>query len=94
MSKNKIAHNANHPDYNEAEALEQLLKAIDEAADINDKLFDLSLDSSENITIIVGSKLIQLYLGGPQIQGLCKMVSSIADENGYEVDFNENTVKE
>lgn len=72
----------------EAEELNRLLKAIHTRAttDCNE-----GIDSSFEIHI--NNEVITLTLGGPQIEGLCKLINQIADENFYLVDYKNVEVK-
>lgn len=89
--------NVKRIDYSEAAALEQMLRAADETlAEMNDGYEktndDIYLDVQ--FTISVGGISTAFLLGGPQMQALCNFVQSIADENGYSVDFETMTVSE
>lgn len=86
-----------HPDYNEAQALQELMIAASEAiTEMNDKYEETDnydyMDGS--FTINVGGKSIAFLHGGPQHQALCIFIDSIAEENGYAVDYRNHTVIE
>lgn len=80
--------------YNESEALQQLLEAADSAIEKQNKAFEEDKEYLDEFTITVNGVQTAFYLGGPQLDGLCAFVGHIADENFYEVDFQNNTVKE
>ena len=85
------------PDYNEAQALDELLQVtsslLEEANDAMDN-DDYTLTDCAQFTITVGGKSLAFILGGVQYQALCNFISSIADENLYTVDFYQSTVTE
>lgn len=81
--------------YNEAVALESLLKAVTEALDED----TTAIDSNQNIPnefvyVKVKDKEIPIILGGTQYDAFVKFIQLIADENGYEVDVEALTVTE
>jgi hypothetical protein len=80
--------------YNEAEALQQLMQTINTA--LSDERFKQYEDDvmSDEILITIGGVQTAFYLGGPQVDGLMAFIDHIANENGYEVDFNNSTVVE
>lgn len=83
--------------YNEAEALQQLLRAVNSALDIQNQRFDSAKDCEfcdEQFTITVAGIQTAFVLGGPQVQALIEFVESIASENCYEVSLKEATVTE
>jgi len=87
--------NTLHRHYNEAFALETLLKAISDALEYDMAETDANNSKpGEQITINVAGKAIAFYIGGVQIDALYNFIQSIADENGYEVDYKNSTVLE
>lgn len=78
-------------DYREWCAVDQLLKAIDTAADDCAQRIETNGDF-EQFFITVGGQQIAFRLGGPQIDGLCQFIKWLADENMYDVDFKQNAV--
>lgn len=86
--------NIYNKNYSESAALQELLKAKKIAADAMFEAFDNDEDYDEQFTINIGGKSIAFMLGGTQMQALNEFVKSIADENFYEVDFEECTVEE
>lgn len=91
----KSTSNTQHPEYNEAAALQETLQAA------NDALKEVYVDSAKNdrylsaqITIVVGGQSNAFILGGPQYQALCDFATCLAEENGYEIDFNTGCVQE
>ena len=86
--------------YNEAEALQQLLQQTCKAADIQADANDRELADKEcndwtalEFTITVNGVQTAFALGGPQIDAIAAFVDHIANENLYDVDFKEATVK-
>lgn len=73
---------------NEAHELDRLLKAICKRAEE-----DCENDELSHFEIHIGKEVITLTFGGPQIEGLLKLIEHIADENFYLVDYNNNVVK-
>ena len=82
--------------YNEAEALQQLLAAVNNALDAQNKRFEQQPDDyiDEEFTITVNGIQTAFILGGPQSQALFEFIQHIADENFYAVDFNNAIVEE
>lgn len=82
--------------YKESEALQQLLRAVNDALDAENKRFerDAQYAGCEQFTITVGGVQTAFVLGGPQTQALCEFIQSIAAENFYAVDFDNDTVTE
>lgn len=81
--------------YNEAEALEQLLKAAASAVEKVSKAFDENRNSDADVdfTITIDGVQTAFICGGPQIEALYSFIKHVASENWYEVDFHERTVK-
>lgn len=85
------------PDYNEAQALNELLQTASEyLAEANTASEDDNYDYFDcaQFTITIGGVSTAYILGGPQYQALCLFISSIAEENSYAVDFEQGTVTE
>ena len=78
--------------YNEAEALQQLLVAVDIAADDFLERCQQHDDWTGQFTINIAGQSVAFHIGGPQIDALYDFVQHIADENFYSVDFENNTV--
>ena len=72
----------------EAKELERLLKAMHEQS-----LDDCAQGIDSSFEIHIGGEIVTLTLGGPQIEGLLKLIEHIADENFYLVDYNNMEVK-
>ena len=84
-----------HYNYSEAKALTALLRNITQAAaDANDHFDETGDWIDPDIYITVAGQQTAFYLGGPQMQAICKFVENIAEENGYDVDFASDTVTE
>lgn len=79
-------------DYNEANALQKLLQAMNDQLEVANEQFHINNNSSFSITI--GGVSIAFILGGPQVQALCEFITAVSDENGYTVDFLKSTVVE
>ena len=87
-----LHYSTNIDSYNEAEALQQLLKAASEAlADTCSALED-NKDLAFDFTITVNGVQTAFICGAPQIEALYRFVSYVATENMYIVDFNKMTV--
>jgi hypothetical protein len=89
-----ITSDVNHRDYDEADALQNLLLA---ATDALEEMFkqqerDINDFSPNQFSINIGGKSIAILLGAVQYQALCDFIDSIAAENGYTVDINNCTV--
>lgn len=80
--------------YNEAEALEQLLKNAHAALCADWERVDAFAEDAwqDFFTITINGVQTAFYLGGPQYEALIAFVNTIADENFYEVNLNEHTV--
>lgn len=80
--------------YNEAEALQQLLRAAHEAivAD-NDRIESNADYSLDQFTITIAGVQTAFHLGGPQLEALYRFVQHVATENFYTVDFDRLTVE-
>lgn len=72
----------------EAAELDRLLKALHTRA-----IADCNEGTDSSFEIHINNEVITLTLGGPQIEGLCKLINHIADENFYLVDYKNNEVK-
>ena len=95
MSKYIATSNTRHQNYKESAALQNLLEALSTALkDANDYFDETDEWLDTDITITVGGISTAFYLGGPQTQAICKFVESIAEENGYCVDFKNDIVTE
>jgi len=95
MNKYIATSNTQHQNYRESAALQTLLEALSAALEDSNNHFDETGDWLDpTITITVGGISTAFYLGGPQAQAICKFVESIAEENGYDVDFKNDTVTE
>ena len=79
-------------DYNEAEALQQLMRAADAACDDSVERMTQHKDFSGQFTININGQSIAFYLGGPQIDALFAFIEHIAAENFHEVNFFDRTV--
>lgn len=81
--------------YNEAEALDQLIKAAHSLMTKVADSFESADDSAENyeFTITVDGIQTAFYAGGPQIEALYSFIKHIADENFYYVDFDKMSVE-
>jgi len=72
----------------EANELDRLMKAVyNQAEDACEK------DELSSFEIHINKEVITLTLGGPQIEGLFRLIEQIADENFYLVDYNNHEVK-
>lgn len=81
--------------YRESAALQQLLEAIDSAAQADSNRSDEANEFiCSQFTITVGGVQTAFWLGGPQIDALCDFVRHIAAENFYTVDLINNIVSE
>ena len=82
--------------YKESEALQQLLTAANDALVRDNERFEQrAADAgSESFTITVNGVQTAFILGGPQFDAICNFIQTIADENGYAVDYNNGTVTE
>lgn len=87
----------NHPDYHEREALQRLLQAA------NDSLAEMidQYEATDNydymdgsFTICINGQSIAFLHGGVQHQALMTFIESIAQENGYGIDYERNLVTE
>jgi hypothetical protein len=80
--------------YNEAEALEQLLKnSLAALRASNDRIEADAEDAWQDyFTITINGIQTAFYLGGPQFEALIAFINQIADENFYEVNVDEETV--
>ena len=96
INHNIRASNLHLPGYTEANALQALLQAANNMLEFTQNCYDQYPDYVDNaqFSINIGGQSIALILGGPQFQGLCEMIKCIADDNGYEVDFETCTVLE
>lgn len=83
---------AQRHDYKEWRAVDQLLKAIDVAADDVCECLDNKLPFGDQFFITIAGQQIAFRLGGPQIEGLCQFIKQIAAENFYDVDFEQHVV--
>lgn len=83
-------------DYCEADALQVLLQAANNMLSYTNDMYALDPDYPDysQFTINIGGQSVALLLGGPQFQGLCEMIKCIAEDNGYDVDFETCTVSE
>lgn len=90
--------------YNEAEALQQLLRiATETLSDIDDNIVSMcdhgdtmestDLDVVDEFYITVGGVQTAFYMGPAQYEALCAFIRHLAHENLYEVDFGNYTVK-
>ena len=79
-------------DYNEADALQQLMRAADAACEDSVERMTQHKDFSGQFTININGQSIAFHLGGPQIDGLYAFIEHIAAENFHEVNFNDMTV--
>lgn len=82
----------NRYDYNEANALQQLMTAADAACDDSVERMTQQHDFSGQFTINIHGQSIAFYLGGPQIDALYAFIDHIAAENFHEVNYHERTV--
>lgn len=86
----------NHKHYDEAAALQELLRTSSETInEMNDQYDETKQDEDFDVSfsIVIGGKSIAFILGGPQYQALHCFIESIAEENLYEVDYENMTVK-
>lgn len=86
-------HNTRLKDYDEEEALRELLQAIEATENLH-SMTDLNCTKEqfeeslkEQIQITVGSKTVAFMFGGPQIEGLLKFVEQIAAENLHDIEI-------
>ena len=84
--------NINTPSYKEIEALRELLNAVDEMLDIEAEHDEAGTDSREQVPITLSGKTFAFYASTITADALCAFVLRIAEEQGYEVDINANTV--
>jgi hypothetical protein len=86
----------NHPQYNEAEALQQLLQAADAQLEAANALRDDDQDTTalQQFSISIGGQSIAFLLGGPQAAALEAFVQHVSCENLYLVDAQQLTVTE
>lgn len=80
--------------YNEPDALQQLLVAMHDALVKQNERFESDDWLGDEFTITVNGIQTAFYLGGPQADAIYAFVQHIASENGYEVDIDKNTVVE
>lgn len=93
MIKTTATANVNHPDYNEAAALQELLKALLESVDEVNELYEERHEVyNGNVSITVGNTTVGLLLGGPQINGIAMLIETISHENGYHFEYVDGTV--
>lgn len=93
MFNSKLS-NVNHPHYDEAKALQQLMKSLDSCVEELNQLLEAGgEDYFANMTITVGNTTTAFVLGGPTYQAMQDFITSIAEENGYKVDKVNRTVK-
>lgn len=87
-------YNAGLNSYNEAEALQQLLRAANDTLDAEVERLDTNADDAliDQFTITIGGVQTAFFLGGPQIEALYRFIKHIADENFYDVDIDNGTV--
>lgn len=78
--------------YNEAEALQQLMRAAAAACDDSVERMTQHKDFSGQFTVNINGQSIAFYLGGPQIDALYAFIEHIAAENFHEVNFDDKTV--
>lgn len=81
--------------YNEAEALQQLLRAVHHGLDVANERFESDESSGsmfEQFHITVAGVQTAFVLGGPQVDALLAFIEHIAHENFYSVDFDKLTV--
>ena len=91
-----IQYDTNLNSYKEAKALQQLLRAIDDAERLDNEKF---ASGDENIpldqfTITIAGIQTAFIVGGPQTDALREFVAYIASDNGYAVDFDKSTVED
>lgn len=90
--------------YNEAEALQQLLRIatetlsdlsdnIDKMCDNGETIESTDLDVVDEFYITVGGVQIAFYMGPAQCEALYAFIKHLAGENLYEVNFDDCTVK-
>ncbi len=95
MYESKIYDNCYRRDYSEAYALQMLLRMADYACDESAELInfdDGEIVGCEHFTINIAGRSIDFIMGGPQYDALCKFVDSLAEENGYWVNFKKSRV--
>lgn len=85
--------------YDEASALQQLLRATITATTLQAERFENADDDTyglddEQFTITIAGVQTAFMLGGPQTQALFEFIESISAENFYAVDFDTQTVKD
>lgn len=90
--ENKQTYDNRRDDYSECLALQDLMRTIDNESEVVNKLLEAGKYDYGRFTIDIGGKSIAFNLGGPQAEALCKFIEHIAAENGYEVDFDKQTV--
>jgi len=90
---NNKLYDCNLSTYNEASALQQLLKAIAADADamLKEAESGVTTDWCRQFMITVGGVQTAFTLGGPQMEALYRFVQHVADENCYTVDI-ENAI--
>lgn len=94
MYTNYQTHSAQHTDYSEPAALQDLLHAINEAVEYSCNRLELYGSDLSSFTINIHGKSIAFIVGGPQIHALHEFIETIAAENLYAVDFDNMTVEE
>lgn len=83
-----------HALYNELDALQELFTATEELLADSVVYLEQGEDYEGDIMITVGGKTFAFYAGGVQATAVHAFIESIADENGYEVDYTTVTVRE
>lgn len=80
--------------YNEAEALQTLLRAIHaELKKDNERMERDNTDTCPSFSISIGGKSIAFWLGGPQAEALFDFIRHIADENMHNIDITKGHVQ-
>lgn len=103
MSNNQF--NTQLTSYNEAEALQQLLRAVKQSSEEMNRQYEAADEAEDfgksealvcdfQFTITVGGTQTAFMLGGPQQEALYKFIQHIAAENFYSVDISNSTVTE
>lgn len=90
--ENKQSYCNTREDYSECLALQDLLRATSSELSKVVAALESGKDDYSSFTINIGGKSIAFNLGGPQAEALFQFIRHIEAENGYDVDFDKQTV--
>lgn len=79
-------------DYDEAAALQHLMRTIEAACDDSLERMQQHEDFTGQFTINILGQSIAFYLGGPQTDALYAFIEHIAAENFHEINYTECSV--